>query len=68
MPWTELSGSFNSQGKSGFWISGGQGFSEMTNRHGHKGVLYLNVISQSEHQTKIKLDILQKKTKKCYVS
>ena len=37
--------------------SGGQG---VTNKYRHKGVLYLNVMCQSEHQTYI----LQKKTKK----
>jgi hypothetical protein len=36
-------------GKSG---TGGQE-SEKSNKYGHKGLLYLNVISQSEHQSYI---------------
>ena len=39
------------EGESGSWYSGGQEVGRMTNNTDTERVLYLNVISQSEHQT-----------------
>jgi hypothetical protein len=63
--WAGLSWYLNPRENSGSQYSGGQGVGKMTNRHGHKGVLYLNVIPQGEHQTYI---TEENKEVRCYIS
>ena len=50
--WPQLE-SLNPRENQGPGTQVGKELVKMANRHGHKGVLYLNVISQSKHQTYI---------------
>ena len=50
---TDLNPIFYLQENSGFRLQASKELAGMTNRHGHRESVYLNVICQSEHQSYI---------------